>query len=852
MDAAKSLATSVSNAFAGLTAREAKDAAGDGNEADETTHGALKSVNSRTVGSRAQTDFATNSGTVFRAVSSDEESDSASEFEDGDGGGAKRKMRLETCASLNVFDPGMREGHTPRLKPVMKVWQFLLLFVGELAAATGLVLLYTMIGYGADVYSGLTESNYWKLSWSVAGGSVAMFGILWILGAAEAARQSERHTGKYLSFFFSAIAASGLAVSGLLSIKEYETMPLAFYILAKTGLVRAMKKTVCKHTHNGSFLLACAYASFIVALLSAGVWTFWVFKYDKTWSSTLFNSFEVALGCTASDDMTSSSCGNAAYIMWGVPLAITGLNVVYGSAAKSLSKKGGALKIIMILALIVGFGLWVSVALSAVEMGVADDVIQLCIVFCALFGIACFVTAGPGRVYRQVKSNKLATKVIGYSQTEVAKAMIFCCTMTLIPFGLAISALSSAARKVGLSFYKKPKDLPPDGFLTIETRAILDWLFSRPTKILLYSAYLSIFYFTFSIGVGKGAVLFLAWLVDVLSGLSRGVVILLFILIGVAMFLLPPVPGPPVYLTGGILVVGNLEPDYGFWPATFICIGVCWFTKLLACALQQKMIGEQLSGFTRVRQMVGINSLQMRAIRFCLEEKGLTLPKVAILCGGPDWPTSVLCGILKLSLFQCMLGTMPVLVLFLGYTTIAGALQLKVGSCGTTTTVPASGSWNMLNSVFLALAFMSMMATSFGAVYFMEKTIETKREALDAMPIDEEVMELEKAQEERDDAYQRVSEWSALSRSSKILLWFSAVTGVLSCQLGVVLSQRAFASFSVSCPVAVKDVVKPPGWISIGLITACMVSVKIFSRIQKTNASKFLETQKREQSTRAC
>jgi len=113
-------------------------------------------------------------------------------------------------------------------------------------------------------------------------------------------------------------------------------------------------------------------------------------------------------------------------------------------------------------------------------------------------------------------------------------------------------------------------------------------------------------------------------------------------------------------------------------------------------------------------------------------------------------------------------------------------------------------------------------------------------------------MELEKAQEERDDAYQRVSEWSALSRSSKILLWFSAVTGVLSCQLGVVLSQRAFASFSVSCPVAVKDVVKPPGWISIGLITACMVSVKIFSRIQKTNASKFLETQKREQSTRAC
>jgi hypothetical protein len=742
-----------------------------------------------------------------------------------------------------VFDPGTREGRRPKLKPVMQSWQFLLLLIGEIAAATGLFLLYSMIGYGAKVYRGLTQNDYWKLSWAIAGGSVALFGILWILGAAEAARQSESHTGKYLSFFFSAVAASGLVVSGLLSVKEYETMPLAFYILTKTGLVRVMKHKVCKNTHNGSFLLSCAYASFIVAALSAGVWTYWVFKYDKTWSTTVFNSFEVALGCAPSDDETLSSCGNAAYIMWGVPLAIVGLNVVYGAAAKSLSKKGGALQIIMILALICGFGLWISVALSAVEMGVADDVIQLCIVFCALFGIACFVTAGPSRVYRQVKSNKLATKVIGYSQTEVAKAMIFCCTMPLLPFGLAISGLSSAARKIGLSFYKKPDDLPPDGFLTVETKAILNWLFAQPTKVLLYSAYLSIFYFTFSIGVGKGAVLFLAWLVDVLSGLSRVVVIVLFILIGVAMFLLPPVPGPPVYLTGGILVVGNLEPDYGFWPATFICIAVCWFTKLLACALQQKMIGEQLSGFTRVRQLVGINSLQMRAIRFCLEEKGLTLPKVAILCGGPDWPTSVLCGILKLSLFQCMLGTTPVLVLFLGYTTVAGALQLKVGSCSTTTTVTASGSWNMLNSVFLALAFVSMLSTSFGAVYFMEKTIETKREVLDAMPVDEEVMELEKAQEARDQAYQQVSEWSALSKSSKILLWFSAVTGVLSCQLGVVLAQRAFAKFSVSCPVAVKDVVKPTGWISIGLITACMISVKIFSSTQKANAQKLLDSQ---------
>jgi len=772
---------------------------------------------------------------------------------------ARGKMRVETCETMNAFEPLEMEsrGKRGKMKPTLGAGAFHALVFGECACAAALLLTYSMIGFGSDVYGGLTKDEYWRLSWAVAGGSIVLFGILWILGAAEAVRQREWRAGKYLSFFFAAIAAGGLVVSGLLSIKEYETLPFALYVLLKAGLVRVMKLTLCRETHNGSFLIGVAIASYIVAALSAGLWLFWVYNYEKRWSTSMFNKFELAMGCSNATDVTNAGadpggCGNAAYMMWGAPLAVVGLNIVYGAAATQLSKKGGALQIVMILALIVAFGLWISVALSGVEMGIADNVIQLSIVFCALFGIACFITAGPNRIYRQIQENKLTTKVIGYSQTELAKALLFCVTAPLIPFGLAISALSSAARKIGISLYKKPKEDPQDGILTMETQAILNWWFAHPTKVLLYSAYLSIFYWTFTIGVGKGAVLFLAWLVDALAGFSRAAVILLFVFIGVCMFLLPPVPGPPVYLTGGILIVGNLEPDYGFWKSTAACVAVCWFTKLLASAMQQKLIGEQLSGNVQVRKMVGINSLQMRAIRYCLEMKGLTVPKVAILCGGPDWPTSVLCGILRLSVIQCTIGTMPVLVLFLAYTTIAGALQLKIGSCGTGSVSTTSEEyWNMLNSIFLALAFISMTVTSFGAVYYMEKTIETKREILDAMPVDEPVMELEKVQEEREDAYQMVSQWSALSTSSKVLLWFSALTGILSCELGVVLSQRAFASFSVSCPVAVKDVIKPAGWVSIGLIILCTIFAKTFTTIQDKRADRLLSKQKIELSSKA-
>ena len=798
----------------------------------------------------------TETGTVLYEVREDEtmpsDGESSMAGDDDDEGMTMNEKHLkehdglyvEQVSSLNVFEM-IEESTTPekpryRLRPGMKVWQFIVMLIGECALASGIIAMYSMLGLGAQTYGELANDENWKLSWAVAGASIAMFGLLWILDATEAAAQRGSTLGKTLTFMFAFIACCGLVLSGMLSIKEYETLPLSMYMLLKAAWVRVLKSSVCKRTHIGSFLRHAAAASYFLALASIVAWGVWVFLYDKKWDESMFDAYERKLGCTDTDASSASAgdgspggCENAVYVMYAAPIAVAGLNLVYGLSCSKLAKKAGALHLVALLAAMVAFGTWVSVALSAIEMGVADDVIQLAVVFCAIFGVACLITAGPTRIIRQVHQNKLAKKVIGYTQSDLAKAMLFCCTMTLLPFCLAVSAVSSAARKLGLSLYKRPPDMPKDGILTASTNALLAWWFEQPTKIFKYSAWLSIIYFVFSIGVGKGAILFLAWLVDVLGALNVGTVIAVFILIGVAMFLLPPVPGPPVYLTGGILVVGKLEADWGFWPSVLVCVCVCWFTKLLACAMQQKLIGELLGKSASIRHTVGINSLQMRAIRYCLEQKGFSIPKIAILCGGPDWPTSVLCGILRLSLFQCILGTAPVLILFLGYTTVAGALQLKVGACAGPDGVvaPVSGNWGMLNSIFLALAFISMMATSLSAVYFMEKTIEDKREELDAIPLDEEVLVLEEQQKAKEEAYAAVTQWEVLKPVSKYALVIAAVSGILSCQLGVVLSQRSFASFSVSCPVAVKDVVKPTGWISIALITICYLSIKVFSVI---------------------
>eukprot|EP00913_Durusdinium_trenchii_P028875 g27073.t1 len=84
--------------------------------------------------------------------------------------------------------------------------------------------------------------------------------------------------------------------------------------------------------------------------------------------------------------------------------------------------------------------------------------------------------------------------------------------------------------------------------------------------------------------------------------------------------------------------------------------------KLSACATQQKVIGELLGNRQSIRHACGVHRPFMRAIEQVLRRPGMSFGKCMILCGGPDWPTSVLAGILRLSLVQCTIGTLPVIL----------------------------------------------------------------------------------------------------------------------------------------------------------------------------------------------
>lgn len=206
---------------------------------------------------------------------------------------------------------------------------------------------------------------------------------------------------------------------------------------------------------------------------------------------------------------------------------------------------------------------------------------------------------------------------------------------------------------------------------------------------------------TMTVIITKFTYLFLAWLKVEVKSMDLMSVTLIMVIVGVTMFLFPPIPGVPIYFTSGIILVAAGEKTLGTPMAIVYTCAFNLILKLLACTVQQKCIGTPLKRNIAVRQVrvakrrasrilssvrlhipaslglnltriftlaplaqaVGINTPLIRTIKLVLSKKGFSAVKVATLVGGPDWPTSVLCGILDLPLLPILIGTLPVIII---------------------------------------------------------------------------------------------------------------------------------------------------------------------------------------------
>jgi hypothetical protein len=359
------------------------------------------------------------------------------------------------------------------------------------------------------------------------------------------------------------------------------------------------------------------------------------------------------------------------------------------------------------------------------------------------------------------------------------------------------------------------------GWVTIEARRLIREVKSWDrAKVFTYAIYWGIAFMILNVIVSQFVILLLSYVIEQTSQMTLLSVTLILCAVGITLFLLPPVPGAPIYLVLGICIIPAGREKLGIFGCGCYCVIVSLFLKLTACALQQKMIGELLSHKVSIRQFVGINSNLIRSMRLVLSEPGLSIAKVSILVGGPDWPTSVLCGIMRLPLIPILIGTLPIIFLivptmltgFFAYMAnlqVDGELEFPWADTATTIAAAMTG----------IVQFGSMVV----AAFYLEQTVSNRADELQSIPIDEEVKAADEEQEEFNKAHEEVTKWIDMPSWVKLILSSSLALMIVTCYMVQLFLSECFTEYQMTYTISANldgdwtNLVKPLGKLAMSL-----------------------------------
>lgn len=537
------------------------------------------------------------------------------------------------------------------------------------------------------------------------------------------------------------------------------------------------------------------------------------------------------------------ACSNM-FIVWVGPFLVS-LGLLFLSFFATFLKATGtieqeALKFAKIWFFLL-FAMWVSSSLAGAGAGVSTTLAALTLsafVASAILLVSSFSHAERGERVTQVWMGLMESYA---KYLNVAKGLLVVTTSPVFIVYLAVSFLNQSVRNINLPCSKKEatnteslRNVVGHGFFTVEARRLIREVKSWDlVTVLTYANYWGIGFMTFSVLAAKFVTLFLSWLIAETKDMSIPVITGILLGVGVIMFLLPPVPGAPIYLTLGIVIVPVGKETLGITYSILYAMAVSLLLKLFATFLQQKMIGGLLKSKVGIRQMVGINTPLIRSFKLVLSESGFGMAKVSILCGGPDWPTSVLCGIMDLSLFPILVGTLPVMALIVptvltGSFTYMGSLQL-----------PDDGgpeySWaSTAATISAAFAAMVLFGFMLLAAYYVELTMRERADEITEIPVDEEVKRLDDEQIKINEAYNEVTQWNLVPTWAKFLLILSLVFMILSCYMVQLFQEDAFVPYQLTYTIERhlegdwKNIVKPLGRVALLLFVASIFFFSIF------------------------
>mmetsp|Transcript_117893 Transcript_117893/g.186743 ORF Transcript_117893/g.186743 Transcript_117893/m.186743 type:complete len:1123 (-) Transcript_117893:235-3603(-) len=535
------------------------------------------------------------------------------------------------------------------------------------------------------------------------------------------------------------------------------------------------------------------------------------------------------------------------FTIWSCPLpgalsnAFLGIAAFVNGVMLDLDKEGNLARLEMVVKgylfflSIIFMGMYLSTSISGASIYLGKTLMAFFVAAMSVLVAGVYVEVGQRDLKDLLSRSPIIRMLMKAASSDWAKAVFVGGLNIWIPIFLFSDTMRMRCRHCRHATVKaRCQRFSPLARKLVDTLKTWNW-----ASIFVKICLLGELFFTFQVGVAKATYIFLSWLNSMLASVDYGVVIVLIFIIGYTMFLLPPVPGVPVYVFCGIVVAeqGRQLEQIGFFLGCIIACLLAWVLKLSACT-GQYYIGYCAGKSIKIQQLIGVDKVPTRAIEKILRERGLTLGKVSVLVGGPDWPTSVTCGILRLSVPQMLLGTAPVFFVS-SPCVLAGAFLARVN-------LGEESIWSALSNAFLAISAIGQMVSMLLAIACITKVAETDFTALSRpRPEHAAIEDLTKREADYQIKYSEVTDFTrrtSLSRRWKILICIGASLQILSGFLFVFGADYCFRPFAVSSDINAPyeenglngnaiDILLPIGWVASGMFLLGVVCHLVFAQV---------------------
>lgn len=642
-------------------------------------------------------------------------------------------------------------------------------------------------------------------------------------------------------FIFGALLLSEFAPSTLLILG----------VLSSMGVIVLCRHTCIKAPHPDQFNFIISMHFFLISFLLTIFWILWAFT-PALGDPTDFADIEEHFV-----DSIVYRRKLAFFILWASPvfLAITYfilglfvfkrgqfhvppegdihvLTTVSGIAADDNIYVGQELKFVFYCFVLLGMTAWIAASVAAQDFELSWAVLRISGTIIAMICLYLWFTIGPTRILRAAKEHPSVQFIMDMLFCDWMKAIFLTLFWPVLPLYFALEFVRQRVRK-GLRWGKVVESGHEGNWLTHEgierwsEMATWDW-----PSILDKSINVGVGYFVLQVGAGTGTTIFLAWLAEAVASWTMAPLLLVLFAVGLLMFLIPVVPGLPIYLVSGIVIVQKYEDNFLIGVAVGSLL--CWAIKLCSNIVLMKCIGEPFADNVTVRMTVGCHTPTMRAAEMILTRPGLTFSKVAVLIGGPDWPTAVLCAMLKVPVSSMLVGISPVLVLIIPVV-LAAAYTLEAAKASEAGNEHDESSYSSLATNFMMLSAVVQMGSMIVAGIFLH-TVKVEHAAAfgTERPEDKPVIEAIAQAEVEAKEFKKKTAWELMPHILRAVLVLGSWSIVGMMYIVLLMSADAFHEFSLTNKVCdLKDcnpifILKPLGFLSVGFLGLAIVCQMCF------------------------